>query len=187
MKLTQLAIVMALISWLSGCSTVKQAQVASSTPVLKIEEFFIGETFAWGLFTDRFGKVRRQFNVRIDGVFDAGVLTLDEHFCYADGERDRRVWRIRPTGENRYVGEADDVEGQAIGESYGNSLHWEYRVNLKMGERSLNVAFDDWMFLQPGNVLINRAEVKKFGLKLGEVALFFGKWNPGADWDAQCR
>ena len=56
-----------------------------------------------------------------------------------------------------------------------------------MGDRSLNVAFDDWMFLQPGNVLINRAEVKKFGLKLGQVDLFFIKWNPGAEWEMLCK
>ena len=168
MRSIQAALLLALIALLPGCSTMQQAEVALPAPILKIEDFFDGETYAWGLFTDRFGKVRRQFNVYIEGSFEAGLLTLDEHFCYADGERDRRLWRIRPVADSRYLGEADDVDGQAVGERYGNSLHWRYRVDLKMGQSKLN------------------AEVRKFGLKLGEVALFFSKGKPSSPWDGLC-
>ena len=39
----------------------------------------------------------------------------------------------------------------------------------------LNVKFDDWMFLQEDGYLINIAKVKKFGITLGKVILFFEK------------
>ncbi len=39
--------------------------------------------------------------------------------------------------------------------------------------------FDDWMFLQPGGVVINRARVSKWGIDIGEVTLFFSKDGEG--------
>ncbi len=35
------------------------------------------------------------------------------------------------------------------------------------------MSFDDWMFLQPDGILINRAKVRKWGFELGSVTLFF--------------
>ena len=37
------------------------------------------------------------------------------------------------------------------------------------------VDFDDWMFLQDNKVLMNRAEVKKWGVTLGVVTITFLK------------
>lgn len=44
-----------------------------------------------------------------------------------------------------------------------------------MGDGSLRVDFDDWMLLQDDGVLINRAWVKKLGVTIGTVSLFFRK------------
>ena len=52
-------------------------------------------------------------------------------------------------------------------------MNWTYQVDLAMGDRSLRVRFDDWLFLQPDGVLINRARVTKFGFEIGQVTLFF--------------
>jgi len=95
-----------------------------------------------------------------------------EDFVYDDGETDRRTWRIRKDGD-RYLGTADDVVGEATGIVSGNALNWRYDMDLKVGDGSWRVSFDDWMFLQPGDVLINRAKVSKFGLEIGSVSLFF--------------
>lgn len=146
-----------------------------SEPRFVLEEYFAGETRAWGLFEDRFGRLRRQFAVDIAGSWDGRELVLDERFDYADGERERRVWTITKLSDHEYEGRADDVIGTARGESYGNALNWQYDMNLKIGERTFRVRFDDWMFLQPSRVLINKARVSKFGFTLGEVTLAFMK------------
>jgi len=78
-------------------------------------------------------------------------------------------------GDGRYEGRADDVIGTAQGQAIGNALHWEYDLGLDIGERNWQVHFDDWMFLQDDDVLINRATVSKFGITVGEVTLFFKK------------
>jgi hypothetical protein len=57
----------------------------------------------------------------------------------------------------------------------GNALNWTYDLNLKVGDTSYKVHFDDWMFLQPGGVMINRAQLSKWGVDIGEVTLFFKK------------
>jgi hypothetical protein len=146
---------------------------AGRTPELVLENYFLGHTRASGIFEDRFGNLRRQFEVDITGTVDGDTLTLDEHFIFADGETDRRVWTIRRIDENTYEGTADDVIGTAEGKVFGNALNWTYHVDLAMGDRSLRVRFDDWLFLQPDGVLINRARVTKFGFEIGQVTLFF--------------
>ena len=143
------------------------------TPELVLEDYFLGQTKAWGIFEDRFGNVRREFEVDIAGTVDADVLTLDEHFTFADGEKDRRIWTIRRIDANTYEGTADDVIGTAQGKVFGNALNWTYQVDLAMGDRSLRVRFDDWLFLQTDGVLINRARVTKWGFEVGQVTLFF--------------
>ncbi len=144
-------------------------------PSLRPEAYFQGQTQAWGLFEDRFGRVRRQFKVDIDGSFDGQKLTLVEDFVYADGEEARRIWRITRLGDGRYEGRADDVLGVATGEARGNALHWEYDMRLAIGDSTWRVHFDDWMLLQGDGVLINRSTVSKLAIVLGQVTLFFRK------------
>lgn len=153
----------------------KLSDFDGTTPEFRIEEYFLGETRAWGIFEDRFGRLRRQFTVDITGTMEGDEIVLDEHFDYADGEKDRRVWRIKILEDGRYEGRADDVVGVANGAVNGNALHWYYDLNLKVGERTVQVHFDDWMFLQPDGVLINRARVSKWGIEIGEVTLSFKK------------
>ena len=71
--------------------------------------------------------------------------------------------------------------GTAVGEAYGNALNWRYDMDLKVGEGTLRVHFNDWMFLQESGVLVNRARVSKFGIEIGEVTLFFQKSERQAD------
>lgn len=160
---------------LAGCSTMKIDDFKSTEPRLQIEDYFAGRTVATGLFEDRFGKVRRRFTVEIEGTWDGETLTLDERFLYDDGETERRVWVIRKTAEGVYEGRADGVVGIARGRQAGSALHWEYKFDLKVKDDTWRVHFDDWMFLMPGEVMINRAIVTKWGFELGRVLLAFHK------------
>ena len=165
----------ALLLLTAGCSGMKPEDFEGREPRLLIEDYFAGDTRAWGLFEDRFGTLRREFVVDIAGTWDGETLTLVEDFAYADGETEQRVWTIRKLDDHRYEGTADDVVGTAEGLSYGNALNWRYTLALKVGDSVWNVRFDDWMFLQRDDVLVNRARVSKFGIEIGEVTIFFRK------------
>jgi hypothetical protein len=148
-----------------------------SQPTFALEDYFEGKTEAWGMFHDRFGNLKRTFKVDITGTLKSDTLTLDEKFLYDDGEQDSRVWTIKILGNNQYSGTASDVVGEAKGISEGNALNWKYKLNLKVGDSTILVDFDDWMFLQDRNILMNRAEVKKWGLNIGVVSITFLKIN----------
>jgi len=161
------------IAFLAGCSGVQPQDYEGEQPAFRIEDFFAGETKAWGLFQGRSGEVKRRFTVTIDGYRDGEVFVLDEQFQYADGGTDNRVWRIKQTGEHRYRGRADDVVGVAEGQRYGNALNWRYRLRLDVDGTTYELNFDDWMYQIDDSVMINRATVTKYGFQVGEVTLFF--------------
>jgi hypothetical protein len=46
---------------------------------------------------------------------------------------------------------------------------------LKALPRTYDVQFDDWMYLMDDRVMLNKAVMSKFGLRLGEVTLTFVK------------
>ncbi|HJO35469.1 MAG TPA: DUF3833 family protein, partial [Gammaproteobacteria bacterium] len=126
-----------LILLLGGCAGVNPQVYADQEPALDLFDYFEGESRAWGIFRDRAGEVRRRFTVDLVGTVEGDLLTLEEDFLYADGEQDRRVWRIRRVGPNRYEGRADDIIGVAAGEAHGPALNWQYDVALTVGERDV--------------------------------------------------
>lgn len=160
---------------LAGCAGIAPSDYRAEKPALSLERFFDGPLEGWGMFQDRSGKVLRRFHVTIDARWENGVGTLDEHFTWSDGERQRRVWVLKPTGDGRYSGTAGDVVGEAVGEVSGNALRWRYVLALPVDGRVWHVDFDDWMFLVDDRVLLNRATMSKLGVRLGEVTLSLQK------------
>ncbi len=166
-------IVMAAGLGLSGCASPKLEDYAQEKPVLDLEKYFTGRTTGWGIVQNRFGRITRRFVVEIDGRFEGDRGELDERFVWSDGEKQRRVWRLQKVGPQKWVGEADDVVGQAQGRLSGNALQWGYTLAVPIDGRTIEMQFDDWMVLVDGEVLMNRAVFSKFGIRLGEVTLSF--------------
>tara|TARA_Y100001935_G_C17289746_1_gene502557 strand:- start:951 stop:1418 length:468 start_codon:yes stop_codon:yes gene_type:complete len=150
-------------------------KLSKTKPKFDLFEYFDGNTKAWGIFQGRGGELKRQFTVDIKGEIKGNEITLVEDFVYADGEISQRIWKIKKISENEYVGTAPDVVGEASGKSIGSAFHWHYTMNLPYKDGTVEVNFNDWMFLQPDNILINKAEVKKFGLTMGNVTITFLK------------
>ncbi len=172
----RLALVFMILA-LGACgTTMKIEDFANKEPKLIPEEYFAGEMKAWGLFQDRSGTVKRQFVVDINASWDGDKLTLVEDFTYDDGETEQRTWVLEKQSEGRYTGTAGNVVGPAIIEVAGNAMNLRYTFDLEAGGKTYRVDFDDWMFLQPdGQRMINRATVSKFGIRVGEVTVFFDK------------
>ncbi|NNU79821.1 DUF3833 domain-containing protein [Halovulum dunhuangense] len=145
------------------------------TRALNLEEYFDGELRAWGQFQDRFGTVRRRFEVDILGDWDGERLRLVEDFTYEDGSTEQRVWTLRKTGPDTWEGTAPGVIGTATGEERGDSFNWRYVIDLPVPDGTLRVAFDDWMWLLDERRLLNRAYMDRFGVEIGEVVIFFEK------------
>ena len=170
-------VIISLLLIFNGCSNMKLEDYKNKKPILKLEEYFNGKTIARGVFEDRFGNIKKSFKVLIDGTWDGQFLVLKEDFIYDDGSKDYREWKIEKNKNNpsSYSGFAEGVIGTASGFISGNAFNWKYAFNLQVGSKKINVKFDDWMFLQEDGYLINIAKVKKFGITLGRVILFFEK------------
>ena len=159
----------------SGCSHMKIEDFAGTEPEFVLEDYFAGHTRAWGMFEDRFGRIQRQFVVEINGDWDGSTLTLREDFVYNDGEEESRTWVLKKTSATTYEGTTDNVIGTAHGSIRGNAFNWTYDFNLAVGDSIWKVKFDDWMILQPDGVLLNKATVTRWGIKLGTVYISFSK------------
>lgn len=164
---------------LTGCSNMKIEDFGGTSPEFRPEEFFLGRTTAWGFFQDRFGTVRRQFTVEIDGRMEDGVLILDEDFVYDDGETDNRVWRLTIGPDGTYTGTAADVVGEATGRAVGRAFQFKYIMDLPVGDSTWRVSVDDWMFQQSDDVMLNRSTFSKWGFELGQVFISFTR-HPAA-------
>jgi hypothetical protein len=148
---------------------------ANEKPTLDLIQYFNGTLDAYGIFTDRSGAVVKRFSVVMVCTWQGNEGTLDEDFTYSDGTKQKRVWHLTRQADGRFVGRADDVVGQAQGESQGNAFHWNYTLSLPVDGSVYQVQFDDWMYLMNERVMLNKATMTKFGVRLGEVTLSFTK------------
>jgi hypothetical protein len=160
---------------IGGCASQNIASYAGQQPTLDLPQYFNGTLDAYGVFTDRAGAVVKRFTVVMQCSWNGDDGVLEEDFSYSDGTQQKRVWHLKKTGDGRFVGRADDVVGEALGESRGNAFHWTYTLSLPVDGRAIDVQFDDWMYLMTDKVMLNKATMSKFGVRLGEVTLSFSK------------
>ncbi|MEM6583287.1 MAG: DUF3833 domain-containing protein [Pseudomonadota bacterium] len=164
-----------LICLLTACGSVSVDEYADNQPKLVPEEFFQGQLSAHGVVKDRSGKVIRYFNADIKAYWQDGIGTLEEDFVFDDGEKQRRVWTLTPTGEGRYIGTAGDVIGDGQIEVAGNAMFLNYVLRIPYNDGTLDLNIDDRMYLVNSDTLINESRMIKFGFDVGAILLVIQK------------
>ena len=133
-----------------------------------------GKFQAHGLIFDYSGRAKSRFTANIEGAFDAEGGVLREHFSYASGADDRRQWDIRfgPDGRT-FTATAADVIGEGKGAIEGDAIRMTYRLQLpeRAGGHVLDVV--DWLYLMPDGTIVNRSEMRKFGVLAAELMAVF--------------
>jgi Protein of unknown function (DUF3833) len=175
MKRRRLLLGLSAVTVLSACSSPQITDYMVEKPLLDLRQYFNGTLDAYGVFTDRSGKVVKRFKVVMQCSWQGDVGVLDEDFSYSDGSKQRRVWHLTRTVDGHYTGYANDVIGLATGQASGNAFHWNYTLSLPVDDKIIEVQFDDWMYLMDERVMLNKATMSKFGVRLGEVTLSFMK------------
>jgi hypothetical protein len=164
-----------LLCFTVSCTNMKPEDYKETKPILKIEEYFLGNVKAWGVLQDRSGVVKRNFTADMVGSFEENNFILNENFNWNDGEIQQRRWIIKKIDDHNYEGTAPDVVGIAKGQSYGSAFKFEYNLIIPFKNKKIKVRFDDWIYKQDEQVAINRAIITKFGFKVGELTVFFLK------------
>jgi hypothetical protein len=162
---------------LTGCGA-KIEDYQQAQPKIDIFQWFNGQSRAWGMVQDYSGKQIRRFEVTIKGTVVGQTLTLNEQFVYDDGEKQNRVWHIRKLEDGSYVGTAGDIIGTAKGHAAGNAFNWQYAMTVKTDSSSYTLNFDDWIYQQDATHLMNVTSMKKLGVEVARVTIFFNKEQP---------
>lgn len=166
---------------LTACSTQLSDYETKSTS-FDLQNYFSGPVVAWGMVQDYSGKVTRRFCVEMVGTWqkqegtDVGLLAED--FYFDDGEFSERDWNLRRVKGTEFVGTASDVVGQASGSSQDFAFRWQYSLNLEVDGDTYTFFLDDWIYQIDEYRAFNRTKVKKFGLTVAELTLFFDKQTP---------
>ncbi|MCA0305433.1 MAG: DUF3833 domain-containing protein [Proteobacteria bacterium] len=155
-----------LAATVGACASPPPVPDNATTPLV-LESFFPGRTVGEGVFTNSWTGSQRKFDVVIEGSWDGRTLTLVEDFVFADGEKDRKTWKLEQTGPGTYVGTREDVVGQARAWTDGKAVRLEYAVKLG----GVTVDFSDVLVLTAPDALLNNAVVGKWGLRVGRVQL----------------
>ncbi len=121
---------------------------------------------------DRSGKQLRRFHVEIDGDVVGDTLTSMSALSMTTARSS--------SGCGAFAAPAITVIRAPPGISKGwpaaaagNAFHWRYSMSVEASGSRWLLHFDDWMFLQDGIHLFNKTEMKKFGITVATVTLFF--------------
>jgi len=146
---------------------------ADTTPVFDVRRALNGPMDAEGVIYGPLGRVASRFTARITGSWDGGNGTLREEFKFATGREQIRYWSLRVGNDGKIIATAPDVIGQGTGEQSGSAVVLRYKLKLEKdaGGHVLDVV--DWMYLLENGSIVNRSEMRKFGLKVAELVATF--------------
>lgn len=167
-----------LFSLLLVSCTTRLSDYPASEPQFDLATFFNGNVTAWGILEDSKNRVTRRFCVDITGTWQGDEGKLDERFYFDDGETDQRIWTLKKNSEGHYSGTAHDVVGSAEGSIRGSVFRWQYKLNVRVDDKTHELFLDDWIYQIDEHRAFNRTRMKKFGIQVAELSIFFDKEKP---------
>lgn len=157
----------------------RPADYAATAPAFELRRALDGPLFAEGVIYGPTGRVATRFVAEMAGAWDAEGGTLTEDFRYDSGGTQRRAWRILPGPDaRRFTATADDVIGVAEGEICGATAVLRYRLRLPEDAGGWQLDVTDWLYLGEDGVIVNRSQMRRFGVLLGELV---GTIRPAPD------
>ncbi len=173
MKLVLLLLVglLLLLLWRPGFGFRAQRleDYAATGPAFDIRERLSGDLISEGMIYGPRGRVVSRFVARMHGDWDGATGTLSEDFAYANGTTQARKWYLTMGEDGHFTATADDIIGTGTGRQMGATVQLSYRIRLPedAGGHVLNVT--DWMYLMDNGTILNRSEMRKFGIKVAEL------------------
>jgi len=142
---------------------------AQTQPQFDLRQCLNGSIKSEGVLYGPMGRVVTQFTADMEGQWHGATGSLSEHFQYSSGAMQMRKWNLQMGNDGHFTATADDIIGVARGEVSGATARLEYRLRLpkEAGGHVLNVV--DWMYLAENGNIINRSEMRKFGIKVAEL------------------
>lgn len=170
-------VLMLLASLLTGCSS-QLKDYQQTTPAFRLAQYFDGEVTAWGIIEDYQNQLQRHFCVDIVGTWQGNQGQLHETFYFNDGEQQIRIWQLQVAADGKVTGTAGDVVGIAEGGETGMAFNWRYELEVPIGDSEFVFFIDDWMYRLDEHRVMNRSYMKKLGVTVAEISIYFDKTPP---------
>lgn len=122
-----------------------------------------------GIIYGPMGRVVSRFNADMEMTWDGDEGVLNETFTYDTGNTQDRTWRLRVGADGMISGSASDFVGPLMGQQRGDAVGLRYRIALPKEAGGHVLTVRDWMYKTPNGVIMNRSEMRKFGIKVAEL------------------
>lgn len=165
-------LVLAIVGWLIasrfiGFAAQQQADYNDRRP-LDPKRALAGKLAVDGVLFGPLGRVVSRFTAEMNCVWDGDELTINEQFIYDSGRTQDRSWVMTLGPNNTLSGGASDIF-DAHGEVAGDALSLRYRLKLPDEAGGYVLSVKDWMYALDNGTLVNRSQMRKFGIKVVEL------------------
>lgn len=142
---------------------------ADTGPAFDIRKHLSGDMVSDGIIYGPRSQVVSRFTADFRGEWDGENGTLAEDFTYATGATQQRKWFLKMGENGHFIATASDIIGEGQGVQVGSTVRLTYRIQLSEagGGHVLDVV--DWMYLMENGSILNRSEMRKFGVKVAEL------------------
>ncbi len=145
------------------------ADYADTGPAFSLKTHLSGEILSEGLIYGPNGKMTNSFVAKMVGEWDGDTGTLSEEFTYSNGKQQSRKWFLKLEDSNTFTATADDIVGEARGVISGSTIKMEYKIVLPEDTGGHTLTATDWLYLTENGVIMNKSEMRKFGVKVAEL------------------
>ncbi len=142
---------------------------ASTSPVFALKTHLSGPILSEGLIYGPTGKMTNSFVAKMVGEWDGDTGTLSEEFTYSNGKQQSRKWFLKLGEGNTFTATAADIVGEARGIVAGSTIKMEYTIVLPQEAGGHTLSVTDWLYLTENGVIMNKSEMRKFGIKVAEL------------------
>lgn len=142
---------------------------AGTGPNFSLKRHLNGEILSEGLIYGPNGRMSNSFVARMVGEWNGNTGTLSEFFTYSNGKKMNRKWYLTLGTRNTFTATAEDIVGEGHGTISGATIKLTYRIILPKDAGGHTLDVTDWMYLTEHGVIMNRSEMRKFGIKVAEL------------------
>ena len=142
---------------------------AETGPQFDLKTHLSGEMLSEGLIFGPNGKMTNSFVAKMVGTWDGDIGTLTEEFTYSNGKTQNRKWYLKLGPNNTFTATADDLVGEGQGVVSGSTVRLSYEIILPQDAGGHTLQATDWIYLTADGAIINKSEMRKFGLKVAEL------------------
>ncbi|OIQ45692.1 MAG: hypothetical protein BM558_02780 [Roseobacter sp. MedPE-SW] len=142
---------------------------AQTGPQFDLKTHLSGEILSEGLIFGPNGKMTNSFTAKMVGSWQGDTGTLTEEFTYSNGKTQSRKWYLTLGPNNTFTAKADDLAGEGQGVVSGSTVRLSYEIILPEESGGHTLQATDWMYLTADGAIMNKSEMRKFGLKVAEL------------------